>query len=167
MFTAVVYNSCTGSCKKYAELIAEQLGINAVEFGKAKGLGDGKVVYVGWLFAGKIMGLDKAFDMYDIGAVCQVGMGAVNEESEKIGREKNGMKPEMPLFCLQGGFDLKKLPLHYRLMMTLMNKNIAKRLNEKGELNEQEKATLKMAETGCGEPASWCVDDVVAWCKEH
>ena len=45
MFTAVVYNSCTGSCKKYAELIAEQLGINAVEFGKAKGLGDGKVVY--------------------------------------------------------------------------------------------------------------------------
>lgn len=44
MFTAVVYNSCTGSCKKYAELIAEQLGINAVEFGKAKGVGDGKVV---------------------------------------------------------------------------------------------------------------------------
>lgn len=167
MFTAVVYNSCTGSCKKYAELIAEQLGINAVEFGKAKGLGDGKVVYVGWLFAGKIMGLDKAFDMYDIGAVCQVGMGAVNEDSEKIGREKNGLKPEMPLFCLQGGFDLKKLPLHYRLMMTLMNKNIAKRLNEKGELNEQEKATLRMAETGYGEPASWCVDDVVAWCKEH
>ena len=24
-----------------------------------------------------------------------------------------------------------------------------------------------LAETGYGEPASWCVDDVVAWCKEH
>ena len=63
MFTAVVYNSCTGSCKKYAELIAEQLGINAVEFGKAKGLGDGKVIYISWLFAAKIKGLYKALHM--------------------------------------------------------------------------------------------------------
>ena len=54
MFSAVVYNSCTGSCKKYAELISEQLGIPAVEFGKARVAGEGKVIYIGWLFAGKI-----------------------------------------------------------------------------------------------------------------
>ncbi len=167
MFTAVVYNSCTGSCKKYAELIAEQLGINAVEFGKAKGLGDGKVIYISWLFAAKIKDLDKALDMYDVGAVCQVGMGAVTDETEKFARKKNGLKPEMPLFCLQGAFNLKKLPLPLRLIMTVKNKEIVKRLSAKGELSEQDKATLKMAETGCGEPASWNVDDVVAWCKEH
>ena len=167
MFSAVVYNSCTGSCKKYAQLISEQLGVPAVEFGKARIAGDGKVVYIGWLFAGKIKDLDKAFDMYDIGAVVQVGMSAVYENSEKTGREKNGIAGDIPLFCLQGGFDLKKLPLPLRLIMKVKNKDIVSRLKAKPELNEQEKATLKMAETGVGEPADWCVDDVVAWCKAH
>ena len=167
MFSAVVYNSCTGSCKKYAQLISEQLGVPAVEFGKARVAGDGKVVYIGWLFAGKIKGLDKAFDMYNVGAVVQVGMGAVYENSEKDGREKNAISGDIPLFCLQGGFDLRKLPLPLRIIMKVKNKDIVSRLKAKPELNEQEKATLKMAETGVGEPADWCVDDVVAWCSAH
>lgn len=167
MFSAVVYNSCTGSCKKYAELISEQLGIPAVEFGKARVAGEGKVIYIGWLFAGKIKGLDKASDMYDIGAVVQVGMSAVYENSEKTSREKNAIKAETPLFCLQGGFNLAKLPLPLRVIMKMKNKEIVSRLSAKPELNAQEKATLKMAQTGVGEPAEWCVDDVVAWCKAH
>lgn len=167
MFSAVVYNSCTGSCKKYAELISDQLGIPAVEFGKARVAGEGKVIYIGWLFAGKIKDLDKASDMYDIGAVVQVGMGAVYENSEKAAREKNSIKAETPLFCLQGGFNLAKLPLPLRVIMKIKNKEIVSRLMAKPELNAQEKATLKMAQTGVGEPAEWCVDDVVAWCKAH
>lgn len=167
MFSAVVYNSCTGSCKKYAELISEQLGVPAVEFGKARVAGEGKVVYIGWLFAGKIKDCDKALQMYDVGAVVQVGMAPVRDDSEKESRRKNAIKAELPLFCLQGGFNINKLPLPLKLMMKLKNKEIAATLRQKAELTEQERATLKMAETGVGEPAEWCVDDVVAWCKAH
>ena len=167
MFSAVVYNSCTGSCKKYAELISKELSIPAYELGKEIIGENGKIVYIGWLFAGKIMGYEKAAEKYKIGAVVQVGMAPVNEGSEAAGRAKNDIDADVPLFCQQGGFNLKKLPLHFRLIMKLKNKEIAARLKAKAELNEQEKATLKMAETGIGEPASWCVCDIVEWCKAH
>ena len=54
-----------------------------------------------------------------------------------------------------------------RILASVKNKEIVSRLSAKPELNAQEKATLKMAQTGVGEPAEWCVDDVVAWCKAH
>ncbi len=167
MFSAVVYSSCTGSCKKYAELVSESLNIPAFELGKAKLCAEGKVLYIGWLFAGKIKGCDKAFDLYNVGAVAQVGMGPVDNNSEKEGRKNNGIDASIPLFCLQGGLNMKKLPLLLRLLMIPVTKSIADKLSKKEELTEQEKATLKMAQTGEGEPASWDVSDVVAWCKAH
>ena len=167
MFSAVLYNSCTGSCKHYAELISKELAIPAFELGKEK-IGDNdKIVYIGWLLAGKIMGYAEAAEKYKIGAVVQVGMAPVSAGSEAAARAKNDIDANVPLFCQQGGFNLKKLPLHFRLIMKLKNKEIAARLKAKSELNEQERATLKMAETGIGEPASWCICDIVEWCKAH
>lgn len=169
MFSAIIYNSCTGSCKRYAELISKELSIPAVDLKKASGV-SGKVLYIGWLMAGSIMGYKKAKEKYSVAAVAQVGMAPVTESSEAQGRQNNDISPDVPLFCLQGGFDINKLPLHFRLMMKLMNKNIAEKLRakaEKTELNAQEKATLKMAETGVGEPAAWNIDDVIEWCKAH
>lgn len=167
MFSAVVYSSRTGSCKRYAERISEKLSIPSYELGKEKESIDGKIVYIGWLFGGKIVGYEKAAEKYNIGAVVQVGMGAVTDGSEADGRAKNDIDADIPLFCQQGGFNIKKLPPHLRLIMKPMNKDIARKLKAKGELNEQEQATLKMAETGEGEPASWCVCDIVEWCKAH
>lgn len=47
--------------------------------------------------------------------------------------------------------------------MKLKCKEIAARLESKGQLNEQEQATLTMASTGVGEPPRWDIDDIVAW----
>ena len=74
MFSAIVYKSTTGSCKKYADLLSARLHIPAFPLGKEYIPADTKIIYVGWLFAGKIMGYDKAAKKYDIGAVVQVGM---------------------------------------------------------------------------------------------
>ena len=113
------------------------------------------------------MGYDKAAKKYDIGAVVQVGMSPASAKSEEIGRKKNAISPEIPLFTRQGAFDLNKLPPHFRFIMKIKNKEIAARFEGKDNLTDAQKATYKMASTGAGEPPCWCVDDIVKWCAQH
>ena len=167
MFSSIVYYSTTGSCKKYAELLSAKLHIPARPLGKEYVPEDTKIIYVGWLMAGKVMGHAKAAAKYDVGAVVQVGMGPENSKSEKICREKNPVRADAAVFTRQGRFNINKLPLPYKLIMKLKNKEIAARLEKLGSLDEGQKATLKMAKTGVGEPASWCVDDIVKWCENN
>ena len=131
MFSAIVYKSTTGSCKRYAELLSARLHIPAFPLGKEYIPADTKIIFVGWLFAGKIMGYDKAAKKYDIGAVVQVGMSPASAKSEEIGRKKNAISPEIPLFTRQGAFDLNKLPPHFRFIMKIKNKEIAARFEGK------------------------------------
>ena len=87
MFSAIVYKSTTGSCKKYADLLSARLHIPAFPLGKEYIPADTKIIYVGWLFAGKIMGYDKAAKKYDIGAVVQVGMSPVSAKRKFAARK--------------------------------------------------------------------------------
>lgn len=157
MISAIIYSSTTGSCKKYAEKMSAALHIPAFDAKKVYTPKGREVIYVGWLFAGKVVGLDKAMKEYDVVAVVQVGMGD-NSAAEAACREKNGLASGVAVFSLQGRFDLNGLPLPLRLIMKIKNKDIAKRLNAKAAktaLTPAEKACLKMAETGKGEPATW------------
>ena len=167
MFNAIVYESCTGSCQRYAEMLSAQLHIPAFKLGKEHVRKGSRIIFIGWLFAGKIMGYAKAAGKYDIGAVVQVGMSPVFAKSESIAREKNDINPDVPVFTRQGGFNINKLPLPLKLIMKVKNKEIAARFEGKENLSDQEKATYKMASTGVGEPACWCVEDIVEWCKAH
>lgn len=163
MISAIVYNSCTGSCKKYAELLSARIHAPAMPLESAYVRDGGKVIYVSWIFAGKVCGLAKAARKFSIAAVVQVGMGAVTEQSESFCRQTNHIPRGAEVFCRQGGFNLNKLPLPFKLIMKLKCKEIAARLESKGQLNEQERATLTMASTGVGGPANWDVDDIVFW----
>lgn len=165
MISAIVYSSLTGSCEKYAKLLSAKLHVPASPLKKAYVRSGGRVIYIGWLFAGKIVGLKKAAELFDIAAVVQVGMGPVTDGGADICRENNAIAGDVEVFCRQGAFDLNKLPLPLKLIMKLKNKEIASRLEAKGQLNEQEQATYKMATTGVGEPAEWKVDDIVEWAK--
>ena len=167
MFSAIVYKSTTGSCKRYAELLSARLHIPAFPLGKEYIPADTKIIFVGWLFAGKIMGYEKAEKKYDIGAVVQVVMSPASAKSEEIGRKKNAISPDVPLFTRQGGFNINKLPPHFRFLMKIKNKEIAARFEGKTDLTDAQKATYKMASTGIGEPPCWCVDDIVKWCEQH
>ncbi len=167
MFSAIVYKSTTGSCKKYAELLSASLHIPAFPLGKEYVPSGTKIIFVGWLMAGKIMGYSATAKKYDVGAVVQVGMSPVSAKSEEVGRKKNAICPEVPLFTRQGGFNINKLPPHFKLIMKIKNKEIAGRFEGKTNLSDAQKATFKMASTGVGEPPCWCVDDIVKWCKAH
>lgn len=158
MVSAVLYSSCTGSCRRYAQAAAEALHIPAYEAGSCPALRGREVIYVGWVLAEKIVGYPAAAKKAAMAAVVRVGMGPVTPGMAERCRQKNGIPADVPVFCLQGAFDLARLPLPFRLIMKVKVKDIAARLNKKAEagaLSAQEQATLRMAADGKGEPASW------------
>ena len=170
MISAILYSSCTGSCEKYAKLMSEATGVPAYSVKDYKfKFPREKVAYVGWLFAGRVMGLGSARRKAKVKAVCQVGMGPDLPSLEATARKKNALPfKSVPIFYMQGAFHLDRLPLPLKLIMKLKTKDIAAGLANKAEvcrLNEQEQATLTMAQTGSGEPAAWDISKFVDWFK--
>jgi len=165
MISAVVYNSLTGSCEKYAQLISAALHVPAIPMGGHVRSG-GKVIYIGWARAGSIYGYDKAAKNYDIAAAVLVSMSPAGEKNIEAARKAGNIPQEVKVFNVQGAFHMKKLPAPYRLVMKLINKQIEKRISSLPSPSEAELATLRMAQSGEGEPAQWNIDDIVAWAKQ-
>ena len=141
MIDAIVYSSLSGSCEEYAHRMSAALHVPFFTEQSHICPTGRKVVYIGWLLAGKVVGLDKAKERYNVVGVVSVGMGAPAANAEEVCRKKNGLGSDIAVFPLQGRFDLKRLPLPYRLIMKIKIKDIAKRLNAKAA-----KTTLTDAE---------------------
>ena len=170
MITAIVYNSGTGSCERYAKELSRQLHIPCEPLQKHHVRSDGKVIFVGWVMAGSVVGYAKAAKTLDIAAVVAVGMSPVTDKLVASGREKNNVPAGVEFFVLQGGFDINKLNAPMHAAMILMDKKIVRGLQAKAKkapLNAQEQATLNMALYGKGEPAAWDCSQVVAWAKKE
>ena len=170
MISAVVYHSKTGSCKKYAQMISAKLAVPCYSLESSHVRADGKVLYVGWVMAGKVVGYEKAARAFDVIAVVAVGMAPVTADSAIRGRTANKIPDSMGFFCLQGGFNIHKLPLPMRFVLGFVTRDIVRKLGAKKEhasLTPQEEATYNMARYGVGEPAEWNVDEVVAWVKAN
>ena len=158
MIDAIVYSSLSGSCEEYAHRMSAALHVPFFTEQSHICPTGRKVVYIGWLLAGKVVGLNKAKERYNVVGVVSVGMGAPAANAEEVCRKKNGLGTDIAVFPLQGRFDLKRLPLPYRLIMKVKIKDIAKRLNAKAAkttLTDAEQACLTMATVGRGEPATW------------
>ncbi len=168
MIKAILYSSCTGSCKKYAQMMSEATGVPAypVKEYKAKFPRE-KVAYVGWLFGGFVMGLGKARVKGRVKAVCQVGMGPETPALEPTARKKNCLPcKRVPVFYYQGAFNINALPMPLKLIMKGKTKQIAAGLKQKEAstpLSDQEQATLTMAFTGNGDPAKWDISRFENW----
>ena len=170
MITAIIYNSETGSCERYARELSRALHLPCEPLHKHHVRTDGKVIYVGWVMAGKVVGYEKAAKTLDIAAVVAVDMSPVTPKLVAEGRVKNKLPANAEYFVLQGGFNIHKLNAPMRAVMTLMDKKIARMLQAKQAktaLNAQEQATQNMALTGQGEPAAWNCDEIIAWAKKE
>ena len=75
-----------------------------------------EIIYMGWIMAGKIKGYPEAARKYNIKAVCGVGMGQTGTQLAEV-KTKNKVPQRIPLFTLQGTFDIKKLHGVYKMMM--------------------------------------------------
>lgn len=106
---AVVYESNTGSAKKYAEMLASKLDIPAYSIKEAvKAVPKNEeVVFIGWVFANKIQGLPKAQKLWKLICVGAVGMNDSGETYEKILRDNN--QTDVTIFYLRGALDHSKL----------------------------------------------------------
>ena len=142
---AIIYTTNTGSTERYAKLLAQETGLPAYSLADAKdAVPEGtEVIYLGWISAGAIKGYAKAAKRYHIRAVCAVGMGQTGTQTDNT-RKKSAISADIPLFTLQGNFDVKKLHGVYRLMMEIMVKTAGKALAEKKDRTPDEDDMLDM-----------------------
>ena len=80
---------------------------------------------------------------YQVRAVCAVGMGQTGTQTDEV-RKKNRIPASIPLFTLQGNFDIKKLHGIYRPMMELMVRTAGKGLSKKDDRTPEEDDMLDM-----------------------
>ena len=146
---SIVYTSNTGYTAEYARLLGEKTGLPVYSLAEAeqKLAAGNRVIYLGWLMAGKVQGYKKAAKRYKVQAVCGVGMGGTGSHLQEV-RKANAIPEKTPLFTLQGGFDIQKLSGVYKLMMTIMVKTAGKGLAEKQNRTPDEDVMLEMLTQG-------------------
>ena len=107
---AIIYTTNTGSTEHYAKLLAQKTGLPAYCLAKAKKevFVGAEVIYLGWIMAGSIKGYANVAKRYQVRAVCGVGMGQTGTQTDSV-RKNSAIPANIPLFTLQGNFNVKKL----------------------------------------------------------
>ena len=153
---AIIYTTNTGSTEHYAKLLGHETGLPVYSLIEARKVvpNGAEVIYLGWIMAGSIKGYGDAAKRYQVRAVCGVGMGQTGTQAGSI-RKKTAISDDIPVFTLQGNFDVRKLHGVYRLMMEIMVKTAGKGLAEKKDRTPEEDNMLDMMLRG-GERVSVC-----------
>ena len=112
--------------------------------------------------AGAVKGYAAAAKRYQVLAVCGVGMGQTGTQTESV-REKSAVPAAIPLFTLQGNFNVKKLHGVYRLMMEIMVKTAGKALAAKKGRTPAEDDMLDMMLHGGERVKAENLDAVLNW----
>ena len=161
---SIVYTSNTGFTRQYAMLLGEKTGLPVYSLEEARQrLAPGNtIVYLGWLMASKVQGYAKASARYHVAAVCGVCMGATGSQIEDV-RKTNAIGSELPVFTLQGGFDMAKLRGVYKLMMKVMAKTVGKKLAEKKVRTPEEDEMLELMVHGGSRVREEYLTEIVDW----
>ena len=140
---AIIYTTNTGSAERYALLLAEQTRLPVYSLTEAKKTVStgAEVIYLGWIMAGSVKGYAEAAKRYRVHAACGIGMGQTGTQTDSV-RKKSAIPASIPVFTLQGNFDVKKLRGVYRLMMELMVKTAGKSLAAKPDRTPEEDEML-------------------------
>lgn len=166
--TAIVYTSNTGYTRQYAQMLSEKTGLpvySSAEAASKLPQGSG-VIYLGWLMAGKVQGYAKAAKRYRTAAVCGVGMGATGSQLVDV-HKANALPQSLPVFTLQGGFDMTRLRGIYKLMMTVMAKTVGKKLAGKTDRTPEEDDMLELLVHGGSRVREENLSAVLAWYGEQ
>ncbi len=138
----IVYKSQTGFTKDYAMLLSAETLYPAysLEEARIRVTRNDEVIFLGWLMAGKIMGLTKARKRYRLLAVAGIGMAFPSQISTTDLINHNALTG-VNTFYLQGGLDFSRLKGIYRFMMGFMRNMLAKK---QAELSDEERLALEM-----------------------
>ena len=163
---AIIYISNTGSTAEYAKLLGKELNlpVHSLQQAKTNVPAGSEIIYLGWIMAGGIKGYKEAARTYKVCAVCGVGMGQTGTQLKEV-RDKNAIPQRIPLFTLQGNFDVKKLHGLYRFMMNVMVKTAGKSLAAKTDRTPQEDDMLDMMVNNGKRVSAQNLGAVVEWYK--
>ena len=163
---AIIYTSNTGSTAEYAQLLEKELNLPVHSLQKAENKvpAGSEIIYLGWIMAGGIKGYKKAAKLYKVCVVCGVGMGQTGTQLKEL-RDKNTIPQRIPLFTLQGNFDVKKLRGTYRFMMNVMVKTAGKGLANKPDRTPEEDDMLDMMVNGGKRVSLQNLKAVTEWYK--
>ena len=165
---AIIYTTNTGSAEQYAKMLAEQTGLSvfSMEEAKSEVEAGSEIIYLGWIMAAQVKGYKTAAKKYKIRAVCAVGMEKTGTRTEEI-RKKTFVPAEVPLFTLQGNFNVKKLHGFYRLMMSMMVKMVTKQLVAKTDRTQRENEMLEIMLQGGENVRKENLAEVLDWYKRE
>ncbi|NLT40872.1 MAG: flavodoxin domain-containing protein [Clostridiales bacterium] len=156
----IVYESKTGFTKKYAEMLSEKTGLgicSTKELSKAHEAED--IVFLGWISAGRIKGLNKVIGKFPVKAVCASGTGQKAEPDEDTFTKRNRIKG-MPFFYLRGGcLPLSQIKGFDKLALSLF----LKMLRSKKDPSYAE--AISNIENGCDYVNEENLAPVIEWVK--
>ena len=134
---AIVFTSKCGHTAEYAGILGKLTGLPVYSLKDAeKQLENGiSVIYLGWLMASRIKGINKAKKKFKVSAVCGIGLcdtGSLLTEVRKV----NTLPEDFPLFTMQGGMDKDKLKGFDKLLINMLTKGLASQ-KERSETDER------------------------------
>ncbi|MGI6280422.1 MAG: hypothetical protein ACOYJS_07700 [Acutalibacteraceae bacterium] len=161
---AVVFTSNTGFTKRYAEIIGKEKDLPVYPYDEAvsKIPAGSAIVYLGWLRAGSIVGYKRASKRFNIKAVCGVGMAENGSQIESV-KKINRLPEGLPLFILQGGFDMDKLKGLNKFAMKVMAGTVGKSLAKKENRSPEEEDMLALLQNGGDRVSIQNLTEFSAW----
>ena len=139
MDAIIVYGSCYGTAKIYAEALAEQMKCKILSYDEVKKTDLCEtIIYVGGLYAGGVMGMAKTVkkisaDQCKRFVVITVGLADPDDEKNIQNIRKAAIRqiPESlvgktDFYHLRGGIDYERLNLKHRLMMKMLYEQVKK-----------------------------------------
>ncbi len=145
---AIVYTSNTGYTAEYAKNLADKTGLPLYTLKESKNLEKGSpIIYMGWLMAGSVKDYNKAAKKYDIRIVVGSCLGTTGSMDTSV-RKSHKIPDSVPVFTLQGGFDMKKLKGMDKFLMRIVGKVIKKQILSKPEQTEDDIKIVDMLDHG-------------------
>lgn len=166
MISAIVYTSNSGYTAEYARMLGELTGLPVNDLRQVHNpQPQREVIFLGWLMADNVMGYAKASRFYKVRAVCQVGMGPATRTASDRLRQKLKLGPEVQVFTLQGGFDIRRLHGPYKWIMQVKCREIRRNLESKESLTPAQQLTYDMASKGASAVKQENLTEIVNWYK--
>lgn len=167
MIKAIVYTSNSGSTKKYAIMLGEELGLPVYSYKEAKMIftKEDEIIYMGWVAWGRVVKYFRAVDLFDVKAVCAVGIHKT--KSIAISKIKSVNFIDKECFYLRGAYDRDKQHGIVKILMKVLTPIIKLDIRSNNEATLSDLEHLDMLYNGRDYVTKEELKDVIKWVRNY
>lgn len=160
----IVYESKTGFTRKYAEMLVKETGLKAFSTTQLNEVQDGSdVIFLGWVSAGKIKGLKKVLNRFNVKAVCASGLAKEPEPNIETLIKANSCEGKQFYYLRGGCKPLKEIEGFDKFLLSAFLKMLKVKKDKTPELIE----TINDMENGVDHVDSKNLAQVLEWVKSN